>query len=458
MGQYETFQDIMNARAATLSEQSDASCSDSERQHQEEDCQQTPRFGFGLIADVQWADIEDGSNFAKTSIRHYRGAFAQLVKAVDWWSDINESCETNSGDSSREEDDEKKEIDDLEGLTSFDALSPSSQRQSPPLSFVAQLGDLIDGINASLGTSQESLTKALDQLDRLDPTVCPSINLVGNHELYNFNRHELQNEAHWLRHGNAEYYSFLAFRGFRIIVLDAYQLSLIGFGDDQKDDPRRLAAVELLAKENPNISPDGAPGSNWFDGIPEGSYQRRFVPYNGGYGKEQLGWLESELETAKSNQERVIVLSHVVMHPKACGNPKGGSSFMWDYDKALEILNACKNEDGSSVVAAVLCGHDHGGGYHYDNGCKDDNNSETEITTTRSGIHHITVASPLNKGADGSAYGIVRVFDEKMEIVGPNLDDLLPPDRGGLVNIQRKRFVGDLGKSKSTLESISFSF
>ena len=443
-----------------------AAATTSDSAQQQEHCQQNPRFGFGLIADVQWADAEDGSNFAKTSIRHYRGAFAQLVKAVDWWKEINESCETIESSNSRggEEHDEKKETES-DGLASFDALSSLHKTQSP-LSFVAQLGDLIDGMNASLGTSRESLAKALDQLDRLGPTVCPSINLVGNHELYNFDRTQLQNER-WLRHGNAEYYSFLACRGFRIVVLDAYQLSLIGFGDDQKNDPRRLAAVQLLAKENSNISPDGAPGSNWFDGIPEGSYQRRFVPFNGGYGTEQLDWLESELESARSNKERVIVLSHVVMHPKACGGSSGGPSFMWDYDKALEILNSCRNEDGSRVVLAVLCGHDHGGGYYYDDGCDDckDNNSETE-KSTRSGIHHITVASPLNKGADGSAYGIVRVFDDKMDIVGPNLDDLLPPDRFGFVNIKRGPFMGDLGgygKRKSStddcpLESISFSF
>ena len=44
-----------------------------------------PTFSFGVIADVQWADLPDGTNFAGTTRRCYRGALAQLSDAVDWW-------------------------------------------------------------------------------------------------------------------------------------------------------------------------------------------------------------------------------------------------------------------------------------------------------------------------------------------------------------------------------------
>ena len=81
-------------------------------------------FRFGVIADVQWADVEDGYNFARTTRRCYRGALATLGVAVDWWLPMR-------------------------------------------LDFVAQLGDLIDGQNAQLGHSTSAMEAAVTQLRRL---------------------------------------------------------------------------------------------------------------------------------------------------------------------------------------------------------------------------------------------------------------------------------------------------
>ena len=64
-------------------------------------------FRFGVIADIQYCDCKTAGNFAGTEQRNYRGALAQVKRAVGQWN----------------------------------ALSPR------PL-FVAQLGDLIDGQNA----------------------------------------------------------------------------------------------------------------------------------------------------------------------------------------------------------------------------------------------------------------------------------------------------------------------
>ena len=99
----------------------------------------TPIFSFGVIADVQWADHDDGYNYGGTVVRKYRGAFATLVRAVDWWNSL----------------------------------------EDPP-SFIAQLGDLIDGINAKLGQSVPALDAALAQFRRAP---CQTVNIVGNHEL-----------------------------------------------------------------------------------------------------------------------------------------------------------------------------------------------------------------------------------------------------------------------------------
>mmetsp|Transcript_22563 Transcript_22563/g.27841 ORF Transcript_22563/g.27841 Transcript_22563/m.27841 type:complete len:395 (+) Transcript_22563:209-1393(+) len=319
-------------------------------------------FTFGVITDVQWADAPDGSNYTKTVKRHYRGSFRNLRDAVDYWNSL----------------------DDVQ--------------------FIAQLGDLIDGSNRRTpAESDRALSLALDQLSRVSNGNCPSVNLVGNHELYNFNRQELA-LASWLRHGDSEYYSFIPARSWRVVVLDPYQISLIGHSCD---DPRRHEAVEIMKRENPNVSSDGTDG-NWFEGI-EG-YQRRFCPYNGGYGPQQLEWFRNELQNAAAEEERVLVMSHTIIHPKACG----GNTMAWDYEQALAIIHESSSSKDSSVVVAVLCGHDHSGNYHCD----------------ECGVHHCTFMSPLNKGDDGSAFGLIHVTPDCMEIRGPKLDDFLPNVEG----------------------------
>jgi len=314
-------------------------------------------FSFGIIADVQWADAPDGHNYAKTVTRCYRASLTTLGDAVDWWLRLPE----------------------------------------PPL-FVAQLGDLIDGVNneAQLGQTDLALKLALDHLGRLP---CPSVNLVGNHELYNFDRRQLA-EAWWLQHGDKEYYSFFPAEGWRVVVLDSYQISLIGHSED---DPRWLEAVEILARENPNVSPDGKDG-DWLKGMEDAGYQRRFCPFNGGFGREQLDWFRSELKAAAEVGERVLVMSHVIIHPQACG----GGTMVWDYEEALKVI---RSEEAAGCVAAVLCGHDHRGNYHRDD----------------FGVHHMTFISPLS---GGKAYGLMKVEAGCLEIQAPTINDLLPDVEG----------------------------
>lgn len=91
-------------------------------------------FKFGVIADVQWADIEDGYNYARTTKRCYRGALKVLRDAVAWW--------------------EPRQLD-----------------------FVAQLGDLIDGQNSKLGASVSAMAAATSLLAKMS---CRIVNIVGN--------------------------------------------------------------------------------------------------------------------------------------------------------------------------------------------------------------------------------------------------------------------------------------
>jgi len=311
-------------------------------------------FTFGLIADVQWADTHDGYNYGNTVKRCYRGALVTLQSAVDWWRKL----------------------------------------PTPPV-FIAQLGNLIDGINKTLGNTDCAISTALSHLSRAP---CPSVNLVGNHELSNFSRSKLATKS-WLRHGDAEFYSFSPAPGWQTIVLDPYQIALMGHA---LDDPRRKEAVKILAKENPKVFSDSKKG-DWSQGMEDAGYQRRFVPCNGGFGDAQLVWFRKELAKSAEDGMKVIIMSHVTIHPQACG----GSSMAWDYQEALDVIHS---EEANGCVVAVLSGHDPKGGYYCDD----------------KGVHHCTFVSPLTKGEEGFAFGLVHIRPEYMEIRGPKIDDLLP--------------------------------
>eukprot|EP00966_Prymnesium_polylepis_P151977 3510527-Prymnesium_polylepis.1 len=155
-------------------------------------------FTFGVIADVQWADVDDGFSYDRTVRRCFRGALQQLQAAAQWWAA---------------------------------AGTPT---------FVAQMGDLIDGQNAALGKSEAALDAALEALGRVD---CPKVSrfemccarecrrdavvlvaaaqlhLLGNHELYNFSREELARRLG----GPTFYYSMVPAAGFRVVVLDSFR-------------------------------------------------------------------------------------------------------------------------------------------------------------------------------------------------------------------------------------------
>lgn len=67
-----------------------------------------PVFSFGVIADVQYADADDGSDFHQTVVRRYRNSLHIVNKAVDDWLE-------------------------------------QEQRLGYPIQLLAQLGDLLDG-------------------------------------------------------------------------------------------------------------------------------------------------------------------------------------------------------------------------------------------------------------------------------------------------------------------------
>lgn len=157
---------------------------------------QAPLVRFGVVADIQYANLADGQNYAKTQTRRYRGALEMVDKAVAYWA-------------------------------------------AQKVGFVAQLGDVIDGQCATkTHTSATDLASVLAKLSRLPVDY---LNLIGNHELYNFDRPTLARELNTRRGGGhpagveREFYHTRPCKGWRVLVLDAYQvnasLSLSLFGN-----------------------------------------------------------------------------------------------------------------------------------------------------------------------------------------------------------------------------------
>ena len=73
-------------------------------------------------------------------VRRYRGAFRTLGRAVDWWTYLVRTLTPTR----------------TRTLTLTRTLSRWNLLVEPP-TFIAQLGDIIDGVNVELGQSERAL-------------------------------------------------------------------------------------------------------------------------------------------------------------------------------------------------------------------------------------------------------------------------------------------------------------
>lgn len=296
---------------------------------------------FGIIADVQYADVEDAWNFRRTSVRRYRGALEALRWAVEDW------------------------------------------QRGPPLEFIADLGDIIDQQCETNGDSHRALDLVLQAWRNAPAKI---VHLIGNHELYNFNRAEMRklipNIFPWYRRLHLA-------PGWRVLILDGYELNMI-----EKDARQTVEqGIEYLSKHNPNDlrAPRGT--VNYSEGL-EG-LEQRFVPMGGAMSQEQLEWIRQELAEAQRSGDLTIVLTHLPCDPGAA-NPV---CLLCNFNELQDIF-----EDFKGTVPLVLAGHYHPGGYSY--------NSETQT-------HHVTIQSPLNAPVETPmAHGVVELFPDRILIQG----------------------------------------
>lgn len=187
------------------------------------DCFQPPLFTFGVIADIQYADIDDGFNFKHTRQRYYRTGLRLLHNAQDMWTTA--------------------------------AVKPK---------FILQLGDIIDGFNKRYDASDRALEAVMREFNSSPVEVH---HVWGNHEFYNFSRAALfQSKLNSTPHcdrgsrpqtGDIYAYHFSPAPRFRFVVLDAYDVSLLG---REKSSVQYTDALKLLREHNDNDDLNHPPG------------------------------------------------------------------------------------------------------------------------------------------------------------------------------------------------------
>lgn len=318
-------------------------------------------FTFGVIADIQYANVPNGLNYSRTRERYYRNSLCLLRGAIKEW---NEEC-----------------------------VAPK---------FILQLGDVIDGCNSQIKASEEALKTVINHFTNC---VAPVHHIWGNHEFYNFDRTQLQQSALNSKHlegdivsGNmssfnvkpeinnddseAFYgYHFSPFPKFRFIITDAYDLSIHG---RKKSSKKHNDSVQILKSNNKNED------TNSPEGLAEPNLH--FLGFNGGFSQDQLEWLNNILNFSDCNQEKVTVIGHLPVHPVS----SGPICVAWNYNEMLSMLHT------HSSVICFLAGHDHDGGYHLDD----------------HGIHHLTFEGVIETSPGSQAFGTVYVYEDRMILKG----------------------------------------
>ncbi|NXS84384.1 ADPRM diphosphatase, partial [Erpornis zantholeuca] len=299
---------------------------------------------FGVIADIQFADAEDGHDFHGCRRRYYRHSLRLLGEAVRAWAD-----------------------------------------ESPPIDFVLQLGDSIDGQNVRRGEAESALQQVLAVLGELS---VPVHHAWGNHELYNFSRARLVNTGLYSRpaggsagppDSECHAYHFSPAPRLRLVVLDTYDMSTLG---TDPGSPRYQESLRVLREKNTNDDLNN----------PAGLKEPHFVAFNGGFSQAQLDWLNEVLKFSDENQEKVIVTGHVPIHPYA----SNGVCLAWNYEAALSVIHSHR------CVVCVLAGHLHDGAY-----CLDSH-----------GVHHLTLEGVIETPPESNAFGTIYVYEDKMVLKG----------------------------------------
>lgn len=293
-------------------------------------------FSFGVVSDIQYADIPDGKSFHGIP-RFYRNTLVSLGRAVETFKREN-------------------------------------------VEFCMHLGDIVDGFQPK-DRSDQGLT---DVLERLQPLDCKVHHMLGNHCLYNLPRAVLNQRLGIPEQPDgSSYYSFSPHPEARFIILDSYDVSMLGWPEGH---PLHEQAVEILRTRNPNENknmPSGLEGE-----------ERRFVMFGGGVSQQQLRWLREQLQEAQEEGQVVVVATHLPLYPGTCPPV----CLLWNYEEVLQVLHSFPR----GLVLATMAGHTHQNGHMVDN----------------HGIHHLVLPSLVETPPGRDAHGWVEVYADGMLLRG----------------------------------------
>lgn len=312
-----------------------------------------PSIVFGIIADIQYADVDNVLQYGR--MRYYRDSVKVLRKALNDWK----AYETKT---------------------------------SSKLSFILQLGDLIDGFRAAQSNSVERCFKTVLSEFELENYNFPNIlHIWGNHELFALKRHELSksnlNTSRLLKqntNSNSNYYFYDINDKLRLICMDQYEISALGF--DETDDVY-IKATEII-KSNTILRESTSD-------LAHKLYLERFRIYNGAVSQTQVNWLEEQLRICKKLDKKVILCGHIPLMPEAAD-----SCAVWNSNEILDLIWSFDN-----LVLAYLAGHYHSGGYYLD----------------KNNIHHLTVNAILETPLESSnSYVTAFVYENRVEFKNQN--------------------------------------
>lgn len=265
-----------------------------------ESAEDAPQFSFGLVADIQYADIPASGS------RHYRASLDKLRDSVETFNATDLVCVMDVGDV----------VD--QGRDSFADVMPIYEELEAPLHIA--LG------NHDFPVSREHTLDALDM---------------------------------------EESYYDLAVDGWRFIVLDGNDLSLLAWPEGSERHEESAAMVEELEEA------DAPNAQTW----------------NGGLGADQLAWLEDTLDAAAEADEKVMLFGHFPVYPSGAHN-------LWNDEELVSLIEQHPH------VVAYFNGHNHAGNY-----------------AQREGVHYVTL-NGMVETEDENAFGVVDVYGDRVEITG----------------------------------------
>jgi len=109
--------------------------------------------------------------------------------------------------------------------------------------------------------------------------------------------------------------------------------------------------------------------------------------WNSAIGNKQKTWLRTELDSALSKKQKVIIFSHLPLRPIK------EEHSLWNAEEIIEIIEGYPN------VTAFISGHNHEGNY-----------------VLKNGINYITLFGMIN--TDFNSFGILEIYDDKMMLRG----------------------------------------